>query len=180
MKKFYIYEVKGIKNGCTNEWDRRYEQNLKKYNITPILVETYEYPNTAEYWQILGDREWELAELNGYPKGTHYRVAREKRIVGAKVRAEQLTKSGDWYKISQIGNTKENRQKARESFKKTAIEKGLHKGEKNPRAKLNESDVAKIRMIYESGETTNKAKLGRLFGVTDSMIRYIVQYKNWN
>ena len=82
---FYIYEVKGIKNGCTTEWDKRCKQNFERYNITPVIVETYEYPNTAEYWQIVGDREWALAELNGYPKGVHYRVAREKRIVAGKI-----------------------------------------------------------------------------------------------
>jgi hypothetical protein len=82
--KYYIYEVKGIKNGCTNQWDKRSEQNFKRYNIMPVIIETHEYPNTAEYWQIVGDREWELAELNGYPKGVHYRVARERAIVGAK------------------------------------------------------------------------------------------------
>jgi hypothetical protein len=97
MKKkiFYIYEVKGIKNGCTTQWDIRSEQNFKRYNITPVIVETYEYPNTAEYWQIVGDREWELAELNGYPKGVHYRVAREKKLAGSKISGKNRVESGE-------------------------------------------------------------------------------------
>jgi hypothetical protein len=82
---YYIYEVKGIKNGCTVEWEKRSKQNFKKYNIMPVVVETYEYPNTPDYWQIVGDREWQLAELNGYPKGVHYRVAMERRVIGGKI-----------------------------------------------------------------------------------------------
>lgn len=111
MKKFYIYEVKGIKNGCTIDWDKRCEQNLKKYNIIPVVVETYEYPNTAEYWQIVGDREWELAELNGYPKGIHYRVAMERRIsgsklggtIGGKINGRLSVESGHWASICSMG-----------------------------------------------------------------------------
>jgi hypothetical protein len=92
---YYIYEVKGIKNGCTTQWEKRSKQNFKKYNIMPVVVETYEYPNTTEYWQIVGDREWQLAELNGYPKGVHYRVAREKRIIGSRNNSkENKSKAG--------------------------------------------------------------------------------------
>ena len=78
---YYIYEVPGHKNGATMQWDKRSNQNFDKYGIRPVLIETMEGPNEPEFWQIVGDREWELADLNGYPRGTHYRVAREKRHV---------------------------------------------------------------------------------------------------
>tara|TARA_R110000803_G_scaffold85050_1_gene151322 strand:- start:167 stop:676 length:510 start_codon:yes stop_codon:yes gene_type:complete len=76
---FYIYEVHGIKNGATNDRIKRFRENLNKYQIEPVIVETMEGPNIPEFWQVVGDREWELADLNGYPRGTHYRIAREKR-----------------------------------------------------------------------------------------------------
>ena len=79
MKTFYIYEVIGHKNGATIQWDIRSKQNFDVYGIQPIIIETMEGPNEPEFWQIVGDREWELADQNGYPRGTHYRVARETR-----------------------------------------------------------------------------------------------------
>ena len=80
MTTFYIYEIPGHKNGATINWDKRCYENVRTYGITPILIETMQGLNTPEFWQIVGDREWELADQNGYPRGTHYRVAREKRI----------------------------------------------------------------------------------------------------
>ena len=106
MTTYYIYEVPGHKNGATNDWDKRSGQNFEKYGIQPIVIETMEGPNTPEFWQVVGDREWELADLNGYPRGVHYRVAREKRpvwdcnptkecaILGGKVTGQKHVESG--------------------------------------------------------------------------------------
>ena len=85
MTTFYIYEVIGHKNGATKDWDTRSQYNFETYGIMPILIETMEGPDTPEFWQIVGDREWELAEQNGYPKGEHYRSAREKRILAGRI-----------------------------------------------------------------------------------------------
>jgi hypothetical protein len=109
--KFYIYEVPGHKNGCTTQLNKRSNQNLNKYGIMPILIETYNYPDEPEYWQIVGDREWELAEMNGYSKGPHYKHAREQRILGNLKATElnvqsiagQLNKESGW--ISELGKT---------------------------------------------------------------------------
>ena len=94
MTTYYIYEVPGHKNGATIQWDKRSDENFETYGIQPILIETMEGPNEPEFWQIVGDREWELADQNGYPKGEHYRVAREKRILagraGARITPVQL------------------------------------------------------------------------------------------
>ena len=79
MTTYFIYEVPGHKNGATMDWDKRSNQNFDKYGIQPILIETMEGPNEPEFWQIVGDREWELADQNGYPRGEHYRSARERR-----------------------------------------------------------------------------------------------------
>ena len=72
MTTFYIYEVRGHKNGATMDWHNRCEYNFAMYGVQPVLVEIMEGPDTPDFWQIVGDREWELAEENGYPKGIHY------------------------------------------------------------------------------------------------------------
>lgn len=181
MKTYYIYHIPNFKwkktkklgkIGCTDDLEKRMkEQCVTKYEVLETHSDIY----------IASDRELQLQKEYGYPVDNkpYWKIVELSSVAG-KARAKQIMENGDWYEISQIGNSKENRKKASEKLKKTIIEKGLHKGEKNSRAKLSESDVAKIRKIYESGEITNKAKLGRLFGVSDSMIRYIVQYKNWN
>jgi hypothetical protein len=84
---FYIYEVPGHKNGCTTEWQKRSQYNFSMYGVWPILIETYNYPDEPEYWQIVGDREWELAEKNGYSKGAHYKPAREQRKIAQRIGA---------------------------------------------------------------------------------------------
>ena len=69
---YYIYEVPGHKNGATKRWKQRSKYNFEKYEVNPIIVETMEGPDTEDMWQIVGDREWELADQNGYPRGVHY------------------------------------------------------------------------------------------------------------
>ena len=77
---YYIYEVPGIKNGATKAWKYRKVYNFRKYEIEPILIETMEGPDVLEMWQVVGDREWELADLNGYRRGGHYVKMRLKGI----------------------------------------------------------------------------------------------------
>ena len=62
-----------------------------------------EGPNEPEFWQLVGDREWELADLYGYPRGTHYKFAREKRpawnsITRTVPSKESCVKGGKWHK----------------------------------------------------------------------------------
>jgi len=71
---YYIYEVLGIKAGATKDWANRRQYNFNKYGIEPVIIETIEGPDNEEMWQIVGDREWELADERGYPRGTHYLV----------------------------------------------------------------------------------------------------------
>ena len=84
MVTYYIYEVPGQKNGATHEWEKRRAYNFNEYQIEPIIVETMEGPNTPEYWQVVGDREWYYADLNGYPRGTHYLEMRLRGIKGGR------------------------------------------------------------------------------------------------
>ena len=78
MTTFYIYEIPGVKNGATKMWKRRTSKNIQKYGIQPILIETIEGPDNIDTWKLVGDREWELADQNGYPRGEHYLSIRVK------------------------------------------------------------------------------------------------------
>ena len=84
MTTFYIYEVPTIKNGATKEWETRKQYNFDRHQIQPILIETMEGPDIPEFWQVVGDREWELADLNGYSRGTHYRAVRTMGPIGGR------------------------------------------------------------------------------------------------
>ena len=75
---YYIYHIPGEKIGATKDLDNRINHNFRKYGIQPILIETMEGPDTEDMWQIVGDREWELADQNGYPRGDHYLSIRRK------------------------------------------------------------------------------------------------------
>tara|TARA_R110000764_G_C10808591_1_gene359963 strand:+ start:88 stop:564 length:477 start_codon:yes stop_codon:yes gene_type:complete len=75
---YYIYEIPGIKNGATIDFKGRSRHNFNKYGVQAILIETMEGPDVEEFWQVVGDREWELAVENGYPRGQHYRQMRIK------------------------------------------------------------------------------------------------------
>lgn len=98
MTTFYIYEVPGVKNGATKEWEQRCESNFSKYNLQPILIETMTGPDTEDFWQVVGDREWELADLNGYDRGTHYRVAR--------LGLSEMGRKGCWTHVNNFANNK--------------------------------------------------------------------------
>ena len=76
MTTFYIYEIPGHKNGATKDLYMRKRYSLSKYGAEPIIIETIEGPDTEDMWQLVGDREWELADQNGYPRGEHYRAIR--------------------------------------------------------------------------------------------------------
>ena len=86
---YYIYEVPTEKNGATKDWEERRAYNFNEYQIEPIIVETMEGPDTEEYWQVVGDREWYYADLNGYSRGTHYVEMMLMSIKGGSARAQQ-------------------------------------------------------------------------------------------
>tara|TARA_R110000868_G_scaffold223992_1_gene475845 strand:- start:324 stop:788 length:465 start_codon:yes stop_codon:yes gene_type:complete len=87
--RYYIYEVPGEKIGATADLKRRNKFNINKYQIEPIIIETLEGPDTEDMWQVVGDREWELADHYGYNRGKHYKVIRLQGLKGA-------AKAGGW------------------------------------------------------------------------------------
>lgn len=89
MTTYYIYEVPGHKNGATKRWEQRSQYNFETYGVQPIVIETMEGPDDETMWQIVGDREWELADQNGYPRGDHYKDVCIKGGIGGAARAQQ-------------------------------------------------------------------------------------------
>lgn len=61
-----------------------------------------------------------------------------------------------------------------------AIKSGLSNtvGENNGNAKLSAGSVKKIRSLFKTGRW-NKCQLARMYGVSRTMIRLIVENKNW-
>jgi len=136
MTIFYIYEVLGEKNGATKDWEARYTYNFNKYLIEPVVIETMEGPDTPEMWQIVGDREWELADLNGYPRGRHY----------LSLRVFQLKQ-----------NTPEARQKMSDvAIGRTHSEESKLKISISNKGKVR-SEESKIKMSITNKGTTRKA-----------------------
>jgi hypothetical protein len=68
IRTFTIYHIPGRKIGCTaNLQHRTYDYRREEYNGPIEIVETF--IGTAEE---AGDREHELADQHGYPRGPHY------------------------------------------------------------------------------------------------------------
>lgn len=68
------------------------------------------------------------------------------------------------------------------TFSKNQKDRSAHgtsnQGERNNRAKLNESQVRSIRSMFASGKYT-QTRLGEIFGVTNSIVCEIVNRKIW-
>ncbi len=175
MTTFYIYEVPGVKNGATNQWDKRSQQNFNAYGIMPVIVETMEGPNEPEFWQVVGDREWELADQNGYPKGTHYRVAKELRRRQGLVNVE----SGHMDRMRSSAHTPEAKAKQRRTWKENNNKVKFtneHRREVNRKyRKLTFEQAQEIRAKYVPREYTAKMLAEEYGGVSISAIKCILQ-----
>ena len=151
---YYIYHIEGIKIGCSKNPNRRVkEQGYNQYTI----LEEHDNINAASI------RERELQKEYGYRiDDCDYNNIVNAQKIGSK-----------------IGNTKKYRKIAAKSQKQTIKEKGLNIGERNPRAKLTKDKVNNIRELWNSPIKYSKAKLARMFGVSESLIRCIVTNKCW-
>ena len=170
MKTYYIYHVPGVKIGATKDWDARSQYNFNHYGVEPIIVETMEGPDNEDMWQIVGDREWELADQNGYERGEHYRAAILKRIQGGIKGGNKTKSSGQWESISKLGRS-------------ISAEKAVKAGEWDRRRKngvrkaallkrvLTMDQAREIRKLAEEGVKydelckrfdTNKPKISRI------------------
>lgn len=153
---YYIYEVPGEKNGATKQWEKRRAYNFNRYQIEPIIVETMEGPDTEEYWQVVGDREWYYADLNGYPRGTHYRVATLQSIVAGR-KAATITP------VSMFSTTESRSKGGKQSMKDKRI--------------ITFDIAEEIRKEYVPQKVTYKM-LGEKYGCSWNTVRHIV--KGWS
>ena len=92
---YYIYHIPGVKIGATKDLKKRSKYNFDQYGVEPIVIETMEGLDIEEFWQVVGDREWELADDYGYPRGEHYLTIRIKsnhnnRVNGFSLHAASL------------------------------------------------------------------------------------------
>lgn len=169
---FYIYEIPGEKNGATKDWEGRSEYNFNKYNIQPILIETMEGPDVEEFWQVVGDREWELADLNGYKRGEHYRSIRIRgaigqpraAVLGGRVTGRKNVESGHIQRLQ----------------KQIAAAGGKVAGKQS--RLLTMEQAKEIRSLYVKGSKNQHYKVGptqhelaKQFNTTRAVIKGIVQ-----
>jgi hypothetical protein len=201
---YYIYHIEGVKIGCSKRLDERVkEQGYNEYTILEIhndiitagirereLQIQYGYgkDNNAMYHQIdyvaRGKKVGNIwGKINGKESARNGHLDKIRTFESCQKGGLKNVESGHIQTIqkigSKIGNNKENRLKASNSLKKTILEKGLNKGEKNPNSKLDWDKVNEIRTLWKSSTKYSKASLGRMFGVSESMIRFIVTNKCW-
>ena len=99
MVTYYLYRLVNSlifdKCGATQHFRKRCNKNYQTHGSQSIItiLETMEGPNTPEYWQVVGDREWELADEYGYPRGDHYRSVMIKASKGGFAASNITTKA---------------------------------------------------------------------------------------
>ena len=114
MITYYLYRLVnsliGDKVGATMDFNKRSIDNMVKHGSQSIItvLETMEGPNTPEYWQVVGDREWQLADEYGYPRGTHYKIMVLKASKGGIV-AGRLNSESGFFKSLNANRTQESR-----------------------------------------------------------------------
>tara|TARA_R110000744_G_scaffold347915_1_gene453448 strand:+ start:50 stop:643 length:594 start_codon:yes stop_codon:yes gene_type:complete len=109
---YYIYHILGFKIGATHDWTARTIKNKLNYpNSEMVLLETIEDDYNIEAWQRVGDREWELADEYGYPRGTHYKIMVLKASKGGIVTGRLNSESG-FFKSLNSNRTQESRDNA--------------------------------------------------------------------
>jgi len=110
--KYYIYHILGFKIGATHDWKKRTIRNKSNYpNSEMVLLETIEDDYNIEAWQRVGDREWELADEYGYPRGTHYKMMVLKASKGGIVAGRLQSESGFLQSLN-ANRTQESRDNA--------------------------------------------------------------------
>ena len=76
MEIYYIYEIKGVKIGCTKDIERRQREQLKKGKM--VLLETHSCIDKAT------KRETELQVERGYKVTGNYKASRKANKVSTK------------------------------------------------------------------------------------------------
>ena len=181
MVTYYLYRLQNSltfdKCGATLSWNRRYKVNKTSHGTQCVitLLETMEGPNTPEYWQVVGDREWELADQYGYRKGEHYRTIRIRGLKGVNA---NLTKNPNHMNSMRISVTLEHIQQQKESWKangnKMKVTDKHRRDEARRQRHLTFEQAAEIRSKYIPRKYTN-IMLAKEYKVHISTIKGIVQ-----
>tara|TARA_R110001632_G_C11101777_1_gene391197 strand:+ start:50 stop:541 length:492 start_codon:yes stop_codon:yes gene_type:complete len=155
MKTYYIYHIAGVKIGCTIDLQHRKAYNKRTWgrDIEFSVLETIEGPDTEDMWQVIGDREWELADHYGYNKGLHYK---DIRIKSALVRHSNI----DYTSITPYDRHNE------------ACQEGWVTAKKKLRT-LSNQQVLEIRRLYSDGGIS-QYKLADRFNTSRSNIQKII------
>ena len=187
---YYLYRlVKSLKFdkcGATNNWDDRCRDNLASHGPQSIitLLETMEGPNTEEFWQVVGDREWELADQYGYRRGEHYRTARLKILhrasLGGRKTADKQHLTGQFAALK----TPEHQSKAAHaanSKKRTCPKCGtvgsgvtfyMHHRDN---CKLDPILIAEVKSMYKPKTYGLVKQICRKFNITKSHMYYLLE-----
>ena len=178
---YYIYEVPGFKNGATMDWKNRRRYNFNRYQIEPIIIETLEGPDSEDMWQVVGDREWELADLNGYSKGLHYKDIRLKSKL---LTIESYIKGAQ----SKIGNTHTIITKQKISLANKGRKRTFESKEKMSKSQIGMARTSLRKLTFEKAEEirfkyTSKLSriidLAREYNVSCPAIRNIIDKKTY-
>lgn len=81
------------------------------------------------------------------------------------------------YNMRKIKNTKKKLRRGKESAKHRALMSEINKGEKNPRAKLNEDEVREIKNLLK--EKVRVKDIAKQFGVSVTLVSYIKSGERW-
>ena len=157
---YYIYHIPGIKIGCTIDLQHRKAYNKRKHgrNIEFFVLETIEGPDTEEMWQVVGDREFTLADEYGYQRGRHYK---DIRITSAKMSHSNI----DYASVKKYDR------------KNQACQEGWVTAKEKLRTLTNEQVIC-IRKEYSNGGIS-QYKLAEKFNTSRGSIQKIVEKRSY-
>jgi hypothetical protein len=157
---YYIYHISGIKIGCTIDLQHRKAYNKRKHgrDIKFYVLETIQGPDTEEMWQVVGDREFALADQYKYLRGRHYK---DIRLTSAKMSHSNI----DYTSITPYDRRNE------------ACQEGWVTAKQKLRTLTNEQVIC-IREEYSNGGIS-QYKLAEKFNTSRSSIQKIVERRSY-
>ena len=157
---YYLYHILGKKIGCTIDLQHRKAYNKRRHgrDIEFSVLETIEGADTEDMWQVVGDREFALADQYGYKRGRHYL---DIRLTSAKMSHSNI----DYTSVTPYNRRNE------------ACQEGWVTAKQKLRTLSNET-VLTIREEYASGDIS-QYKLSKKFNTSRSNIQKIVERRSY-
>jgi hypothetical protein len=115
MKTYYIYHIKGVKWGCTNNLKKRFPQMVNgiKYILTDVceIIEINDIDEASEL-----EMQCNIRDGYGWNLSQDYRIICKASILGGKkqgpVTGKKNVDSGHWDEIRKLASSKSSREKA--------------------------------------------------------------------